>query len=257
MKPADIIRQALTEEMISEDGDPWELSLLPGLYEDQIESFESRIGFSLPPDTRALLKFTNGIDGGPLEAIDFTSSIDYVSIGIDEESEFGRMTIGFAADGWGNLWAYVLSKDSCDLGPIYYFCHDPPIFLYQSPNLAHFLEELFKMCKPPFQSLIDDVHEDRLKQVWLDNPDLTDVPQARTSTDPVIAEFARTLPDGWKLIDLRAPEIGAGFSYGRCREIRRHPDAMIFGLNFKEPGRFFRWLRRITIRSKQDDASQT
>lgn len=110
------------------------------------------------------------------------------------------------------------------------------------------------MCSPPFKSLVEDVHEDRLKEVWLDNPDLITVGDARAVGDKVVAEFARTLPDGWNLIDLREPEIGAGFSWGRCEEFRRHPDAMIFALKFKEPGRLSRWLRRLTKRNEPDAA---
>jgi hypothetical protein len=246
MKLVEIIHSALAQELINEDGESLEISLLAGLTPEQISAFETKIGFTLSPDIRELLEFTNGIEGGSLEAVDFTSSNDYVSI--EEKSEFGWMTLGIAADGYGNHWGYVLSKNSRDLGPIYYFCHDAPVFLYQSPNLAHFLTEMFKMCRPPFKSLIDDVHEDRLKEVWLDNPDLVAVEDARAMDDEVISDFALTLPDGWKLIDLREPEIGAGFSWGRCKEFRRHPDEMIFALHFKEPGRFSRWLRRLTKR---------
>ncbi len=253
MRLADIIRTALAQNLSNEDGEPLEISLLPGLTPEQVSDFETKIGFPLSSDIRELLEFTNGIENGPLVAVDFTSSCDYVGIG--ERSEFGWMTIGFAADGCGNHWGYVLSKDSRELGPIYYFCHDPPVFLYQSPNLAHFLNEMFKMCMPPFKSLVDDVHGDRLKEVWLDNPGLVAVEDARAMGDHILSDFARTLPEGWKLIDLREPEIGAGFSWGRCKEFRRHPDAMIFAMEFKEPGRFSRWLRRLTKRSEQDASS--
>ena len=88
MKPAEIIRNALAEEMIDEDGNPWEMSLLPGLAEDEIAIFENKIGFSLPSELRELFEYTNGMDGGPLAAIDFTSSVDYVDVGY--EDLFGR-----------------------------------------------------------------------------------------------------------------------------------------------------------------------
>ena len=249
MKPADLIRAALNEELVTEDGEPWDMSLLPGLSLEQIRDFEAEVGFSLPPETRELLEFTNGIENGPLEGLEFTSN-EYVSV--DEENEFGWMTIGIAADGFGNNWGYVLSKDSTDLGPIYFFCHDAPVYLYQSPDLSHFLTEFFKMCRPPFKSLIHDVHEDRIKEVWLDNPDLIAVEEARKMKDSTVSEFAQTLPNDWKLIDLRNPGIGGGFSWGRCRKFRRHPDAMVFGLDFKEPGRFWRWFRRLTKRKDNE-----
>ena len=75
-----------------------------------------------------------------------------------------------AADGYGNFWVVDLTPDSTEFGPIFYACHDAPIILYQSDSLADFLTELFKMCSPPHESLIDDVHEDRLYHVWRTNP---------------------------------------------------------------------------------------
>ncbi len=242
MSPVEIIRAAMASELVNEDGEAWEIKLLPGLTAAEIQAFETSLGFELPPATRELLEFTNGFEDGPLVLVDFSAADEYVGI---DGSEFGWKTLGMAADGCGNLWGYALSRDSTDLGPIYYFCHDAPVFLYQSPDLAHFLTELFAWCRPPFKSLVDDVHADRLKEVWLENPDLIAVEDARLMPDAVVADFARTLPDGWQVIDLRTPEIGAGFSWGRCEEFRRHPDAMIFGLKFKPPGWFARLLRRI------------
>ena len=248
MSPADVIRTYLSQTLVDEDGEPWELELLPGLTEEELAAFEARVGFALPEVTRELLRFTRGIVGGPLEMIDFTSSADYVAV--DEDSGFGHKTLGFAADGFGNHWGYVLGPDATDLAPIYYFCHDPPVFLYQSPDLAHFLKEMFKMCAEPFESLVDDVHEDRLKNVWLENPDLAPAKQARQSSDPIMAWYAATVPDHWKLIDLRSPEIGQGFSWGRCRDFKRHDREMIFALDFKEPWTARTWLGRLTGKRK-------
>ncbi len=249
MAPLKIIQENLKQGLADEDGEPWEITLEPGLSDEEIAGFEQRLGFRLPEPIRELLRFTNGITGGPLESLDFSSSAAYVQI--DEENRFGNKTIGFAADGFGNHWGYVLNEGSKNLGPIYYFSHDAPVFLYQSPDLSHFLTEMFKMGKAPFKSLLDDVHEDRIKEVWKQNPDLIPVGKARQSSDSVIAEFAQTLPDSWKIIDLRNPVIGAGFSWGRCREFRRHEHLMIFGLNFKEPWSFSKWLSRFTKQKPQ------
>ena len=54
-------------------------------------------------------------------------------------------------------------------GPIYFACHDPPVILYQADSLEQFLAELFRMFKPPHQSLVDDAHEDRFAHVWQTN----------------------------------------------------------------------------------------
>ena len=75
-----------------------------------------------------------------------------------------------AADGYGNFWVVDLHPHTVHWGPIYFACHDPPVILYQADALEQFLAELFRMFKPPHQSLVDDVHEDRLAHVWQTNP---------------------------------------------------------------------------------------
>ena len=239
----EIIRANVSRGVIDENGSALEMTLEPGLTDSEIATFEERIGFTLPETTRDLLRFTNGLTGGPLVALDFSSSSDYV--GVDEENKFSPRTIGFAADGCGNHWGYALGPDATDLGPIFYFCHDAPVFLYQSPDLRHFLVEMFKLGEPSARSLIREVREDNIKNVWTTNPDLVPVVEARNSPDPVIADFARSLPDDWKLIDLRKPEIGDGFSWGRCREFKRHDRFAIFGLDFRRPWTLGSWLKEL------------
>jgi hypothetical protein len=43
---------------------------------------------------------------------------------------------------------------------------DAPVILLQAATVQQFVDELLKMYVPPHKSLIDDVHEDRLFEVW-------------------------------------------------------------------------------------------
>lgn len=244
MTPVEIIKEHLARGAADQDGS--KIEPLPGLTEEELVVFETRIGFALPKTTRELLLYCNGFKNGPgdVAGVDFSSSDDYYAL--DEESGFGWKTIGFAADGYGNHWGYVLSKRSNDLGPIYYFSHDPPLFLYQASSLGEFLEEMFKLCDPPHKSEISAVREDELKNVWVENPGYITVENARASSDPIVADFARTLPGHWKVMDLRNPRPGDGFSWGRCRDFRRHDDHLIFGMDFKQPGWLTGFLRKFT-----------
>jgi len=100
-------------------------------------------------------------------------------------------------------------------GPIYYCCHDTPVMLVQALAIQQFVAELVKMYIPPNKSLIDDVHEDRLFNVWRKNPGVISHEQAWASPDPDVRAFAADLQPGFELIDLRYAPIGMGFSWGR------------------------------------------
>jgi len=88
------------------------------------------------------------------------------------------------------------------------------------------------MNTPPHKSLIDDVHEDRLFQVWRKNPGVIDQPTALAGVDPELRAFASELPDYFQIVDLRKVDPGMGFSWGRYgprTEVRRFGYERIFG----------------------------
>jgi len=85
------------------------------------------------------------------------------------------------------------------------------VILYQSSDLADFLIELFKLCQLPYDSLIDDVHEDRIRNVWRTNPGVRSYEDCRDSADDVLREFAAGLDPSFQVIDLRDARPGDGF----------------------------------------------
>lgn len=109
-----------------------------------------------------------------------------------------------------------LMPTSTTWGPIYYVCHDPPVTLYQSPDLARFLEECFKLAMPPNLSLVEDVIEDRIRQVWRTNPDLVSSEALPSIIDVAIRSFAANLGPGWLISDLRTAKPGDGFPGGNA-----------------------------------------
>jgi hypothetical protein len=49
--------------------------------------------------------------------------------------------------------------------------------------------------------------------------------------DEVLREFAKTLDERFTVVDLRRPQVGMGFSWGRHgprTEVRRHGDERVF-----------------------------
>lgn len=223
--------------LVDEDGDSVSPKLLTGLTNDQIDQFEKELPCSIPKDIRELLRFTEGIDGTAVDILNFAGK------DCDFGIEIFPTCLPIAHDGYGNFWVIDLNADSTEWGPIYFCSHDAPVILYQAPTLNHFLDELFKMSLAPHKSEVDDVHEDRLFDVWGKNPGVMSKADCLQSTDQNIANFAKSLEDGFEIIDLRNCKIGEGFSWGRYgprTELMRYQTLPIFAYRkVKKEGGFF------------------
>jgi len=219
------IKTAQQSKLTDEDGEAVCLELAPPLPPAQIDSLQEQVGQPLPAELRALLAFCSGIDGC-LAGIDFTGA----NMAFEQVEVFPN---GFpiAADGFGNFWVLDLTPSTTEASPVFFACHDAPVILYQSADIASFLAEIFRMNVPPHTSLVDDVHEDRLFDVWRKNPGVVEQSTALNSADAAIRSFAASLLPNFQIIDLRDAKPGMGFSWGRYgpnTEIRRHEHELIF-----------------------------
>jgi hypothetical protein len=206
-----------------------------------IEALADEVGAPLSRELRTLLGGTSAIDGGPLHAIDFTGrSLSFAA------PEIFPSPLPIAGDAFGNFWILDLPPDDVETAPVFFACHDAPVILYQSPNIGDFLHEAFRMLVPPHTSAVDDVHEDRLFNVWRDNPGTLDR-SAALAGDERLHAFATELDDRFTFVDLRSSPVGMGFSWGRYgprTEVRRHGHEPLFAYAPPErrPGIFRRLL---------------
>ena len=226
MTPIEVLRQTRGIELTTEDGDADSLELEPGLSTGEIAALERRLPCPIPADVRELLSFCRGFSGGAADYVDFTGKEGL--FGYEEIFPHG---LPIAADGFGNFWVVDLLPSSRAWAPIYFACHDAPVVLYQSPSLEHFLTELFKCSIAPHKSLVNDVHEDRLFEVWRKNPAVMPHQDCLGSPDHDLRSFAETLDPSFQIVDLRKPEIGLGFSWGRYGPktvVRRHGELPVF-----------------------------
>jgi hypothetical protein len=233
--PVEEIRRAQATSLVDEDGDEVVLELAPPLTEAEIEQLQAEVGVPLPRELRAVLEYTAGIDGTALDTIDFTGQ----SMAFEERNLFPS-GLAIAHDGFGNFWVLDVTPDETQTASVFYACHDPPVVLYQSGDIGHFLHETFRMQMPPHESLVDDVHEDRLFNVWRENPGTLDH-AAAAAGDEQLRSFAAELDERFVFVDLRSPEIGLGFSWGRYgprTELRRYGYERLFAYAppEKEPG---------------------
>ena len=209
MTPLEIIRQAQAGTLIDEDGHVVALELLPGLTYAELQDFADRVPCRIPPEIAELISACSGFYG-TVEQVEFTGR----DLMFEFEAAF-PYGLPIAADGFGNFWVVDLHPGTTTWGPIYFACHDAPVILYQAGSLEQFLHELFRMFELPHQSLIDEVHEDRLSCVWRTNPGVLPYEQCLRSEDPILSAFARELDEGFQIIDLRLAKPGDGFSWGR------------------------------------------
>ncbi len=219
------LQAAQAAQLVNEDGEPVALKLSPPLSGSAIDALQTRVGLPLPEELRTLLAYSSGVEGC-LDQIDFTGE----SLCFEQVEVFPN-GIPIAADGYGNFWVLDITPETTAAAPVYFACHDAPVILYQSADLAGFLSEVFKMNMPPHQSLVNDVHDDRLFQVWRNNPQVIEHHAAAASTDTALKSFAARLSDRFQLIDLRNAAPGMGFSWGRYgpqTEVRRQGHQRLF-----------------------------
>jgi hypothetical protein len=215
------------------------LEVAPGLPAGAIDELEAELGVPLPRGLRELLEQTGGVEGSELGEIDFTGRT--LSYGDEDVFPSG---LAIATDGFGNHWVLDLTPDGAE-PRVYFACHDPPVILFQSPDLGQFLQEVVRMQSSPEESLVNDVHEDRLFNVWGENPGTLDHATALAG-DEQLRAFASELDERWVFVDLRAPEIGMGFSWGRYgpgTEVRRYGHEPLFA--YAQPERKPGLLKRL------------
>jgi hypothetical protein len=220
------IQAALELNLIDADRKPIQVRLLPGLTKTELDDL--RRSLLVPPssDVRDLLEFCSGIEG-TLEQIDFTGR----TLCDGFEADYLPHGLPIAHDGFGNHWVVDLQPGATEWGPIYFCCHDAPVMLLQAATVQQFVSEVFRMYVPPHQSLLDDVHEDRLFDVWRKNPGVIDHANAIAVSDAKIRAFAAGLDTGFEIVDLRNAQVGMGFSWGRYgpkTEVKRFGPEPIF-----------------------------
>jgi hypothetical protein len=225
MTAVEHIKAAQTAKLVDEDGRAMKLKLLPALDFDRLDALQKQVRQPLPEELRSVLSYCSGIE----ECLD---GIDFTGDGMEfEAKEIFPNGLPIAGDEFGNFWVLDITPETTQAAPVYFSCHDPPVVLYQSPDLASFLSETFRLYTSPYKSSIDDVADDKLFNVWRKNPGVIEQAAAAASPDAVMRSFASGLPAHFQIVDLRNAALGMGFSWGRYgarTEVRRYGYERVF-----------------------------
>jgi hypothetical protein len=232
----ELLKQSQGTLFVSEDGIEDRLELRPALTEQELAIFEGTLPCPMPEDVREVLRFARGFDG-VLGGISFAG----LPGGFGLEQIFPN-AVALAGDGFGNFWVVDLTRESMSWGPIFYACHDAPVVVFQTDSLLHFLQEVIRYSIKPWKSEIDDVRESLSDSIWKENPGVLSFSQSIDSEDQDLKAFATSLDETWQLIDLRNPNLGDGFSWGRYGPKtvnRRFEEKRIFAYQKRSVGRRF------------------
>jgi len=240
----EFLKQTQGAVYTDETGKEKTLTLSPPFTEPELLAFEASLPCALPEDMRELLRFASGLDGATsrlsdrfeIEEIRFA---DITGFGLEDVFPHGKE---LAVDGCGNSWVVDLTSESKVFAPIFFFCHDPPVVVYQTDSLLHLVQEVVRGNSPPWKSEIADVHERLATRIWQENPCAMSRSQCLASGDHELKAFAESLDETWEFIDLRTPKVGDGYAWGRYgpkTANKRYGNKRIFACQKKTVGRRF------------------
>lgn len=218
MSIVDCIQAYMDHPHPDEDGEDRGTKLLPPLTPGEIADYEKELGCTFTPAMRELLGYCGGFEEGPMEIIGFRGkAADYLL------GPFRGRFRQIAPDGFGNFWFHWLPAVNGELGPVYYYQHEGPMLFFQSARLEDFVSECLRFMTPPYASLIDDVHEFRIKPINELNRDLREPGVVKGSEDPEIRDFLAGLPADALVQDFREARVGDGIDLAKLDVIALHP----------------------------------
>ena len=224
------IKELIASVPVDENGEKLGTEMLSGFTLTEIENLESEIGITFCSEIKELLLFCKGLREAPMEYVDFTGGFANYYHLLDEKDFIYRE---ISADGFGNSWFFIQDLCSDKIGPVFYYMHEGPYILYQSENIFDFIDECIKFCKAPYVSLIDDVHELRLKPIKELPNDLISKSEALKG-DQTLSQFASKFNDNTVFFDFRTAKIGDGFDLVKFEAVDRCELGPIFALTEKQ-----------------------
>lgn len=222
------------------------VALSPGLSEREIGEFQEQLQSPIPKEIRELLLYSAGFDSKPFGAVRFTGHEGF------ELAEVFPRSVPLLPDGCGNFWIVDINPQNGAWGPVFYACHDPAVVAVQAADLGTFILQLLDPTRSEPREAVHYVHEESVRLIWKNDPWLISVRDARQDPDSTVSNFARQLPENFRVADLRSMKVGAGFSWGKAgpnADIRRSGTDLLFGVESKEPGLFSRVFSRQTSNS--------
>lgn len=205
MTPKQQLEAILTHNYQSEDGDSYQIELLAGMTQSEIENFESQLPTNtLPNEIKELLSFSKGFEFYGLEEVRFDT---FGHFGFEE---MFPNSVQLAGDGFGNFW--ILDIDSKgNWNSVYFVCHDPAVIVKHSENLVEFIKHVDEFGLKGSQSNLDIIHEKTVKDIWDEKVGI----MKQNEKDYSFENGQFELPDMFLVADLTDKPVKTGFPWGK------------------------------------------
>jgi hypothetical protein len=223
------------------EGASRDATLLPPLSEAALAEFQRRLVAPLPADIADLLRYASGFRRAGQGEVSFTG------VSGAGFAEALPVAVTLLSDDAGNFWAVDVNRESGAWGAVFFASHDPPVLVIQAPDLATFLLQVLQPEETVLKLALEHIRTVAAMRIWKEDPWVVPMDEARRAQDQAVAKFAAQLRDNFRVADLRAKEIGSGFSWGRAgpnAEVRRNGAELIFGVEQKAPSFLGRLLGR-------------
>lgn len=140
------------------NGNVYRIDLLEPATKVQLEQLHRKVGpRPLPSEFLDVLELTSGFKFVPMGELDF--------LGRNMSVETFFRSLPILQDGVGNFWVIDMEAGSDVLGPIIFWCHDPPVAVIQAPTLTVFLEQVFGLRRRTHKNMLEFT-KDRCHQIW-------------------------------------------------------------------------------------------
>ena len=221
------IKKIAGGKFYDEDEDLIDITLLPKLNVDQISALKAQIPQGhLPADIESLLEYTAGLT---FEYY-FMDEVSFTNFGAFGFSQLIPFCLTLAGDGAGNFWLVDIGRNG-EWGVVYFVCHDPALIVKQANNLTEFLEQLHNELLSPAASLISEISDQKLMEIYEDEAFLFSYEEAMQSGEAELQSFAKEYNEEWVFGDLRNAKIGDGFRLiANYADTIRHSNELLWAM---------------------------
>jgi hypothetical protein len=207
---------ALVHPWIDANGRVLSVQPGPGLSPSAIDSLRPSFTGALTSAHEQLLRGSCGIDGTPLQYLDFTGQWHQ-----EETLAVFRPCMTLAIDAQGRRWIAETGNTHGLPGPVWCVVSDPQVVVYVSDDLGQFLNLLHRHVVAHSTEGWLQAIDAAAERTWRHRGALAFKSRQECGHDRNVRAWLLQLPRDSRVYDLRSPSFGTGWPYGVAGEAGR------------------------------------
>ncbi len=235
---------ALTHPWVATSGEALPVEPGPGLGASAIDSLRTTFPGVLTAEHEQLLGHSCGINGTPLQYLDFTGQFHG-----EEPLTVFRPCITLGIDTSGRRWIAETGNAEGLPGPVWCVVKNPEVVMYVCENLGRFLELVHRhVVGDSFDGFLQAI-DAAAWRTWRQRGALAFQSRQGCGHDRELRAWLLQLPRDSRVYDLRSPSFGCGWPYGvagATGRFHRCGREMLFAVSgFPAPSRWSEHLGRL------------